>query len=258
MSGALPFVICQSVALDTNDVVFDPFTRKLYASVPSTATQIAGNSIVSIDPLTGALGSPVFIGSEPTRMSISDDGQYLYAVLSGSNSVRRLNLTTLTPGTQFTTISALFGAAFTASDIAPMPGNHDVVATAGYSNGIQVYDVTSTGATQRPLTVGLVNDVYEGSVLGWGSSTDLYSNDEGISPSSSIVSPSDLPALRRPTPRIWTRWAERSRTPGDWFSLTVEACWIHRRFLPRRPVWWEDSLSVVPALRTLASIVSSS
>jgi len=46
-----------------------------------------------------------------------------------------------------------------------MPGNHDVVATVGYSDGIQVYDVTSTGATQRPLTVSLVNNVYEGSVL---------------------------------------------------------------------------------------------
>ena len=184
VSRSLPFPVFQTVALDTNDIVFDPFTRKLYASVPSTATQVAGNSIVSIDPLTGALGSPVFVGSEPTRISISDDGQYLYAVLSGSNSVRRLNLTTLTPGTQFTTISALFAAAFTASDLAPMPGNHDVVATVGYSDGIQVYDVTSTGATQRPLTVSLVNNVYEGSVLAWGSSTDLYSNDEGLSPSS--------------------------------------------------------------------------
>jgi hypothetical protein len=59
-----------------------------------------------------------------------------------------------------------------------MPGNHSVVATVGYSDGIQVYDVTSTGATQHPLTVSLVNNVYEGSVLAWGSSTDLYSNDE--------------------------------------------------------------------------------
>ncbi len=84
--------------MDTNDIVFNPFTRKLYASLPSTATQVTGNSIVSIDPLTGALGSPIFVGSEPTPISISDDGQYLYAVLSGSNSVRRLNLTTLTPG----------------------------------------------------------------------------------------------------------------------------------------------------------------
>jgi uncharacterized repeat protein (TIGR01451 family) len=184
VSGALPFAIFQTVALDTNDIAFDPFTRKLYASVPSTATQVAGNSIVSIDPLTGALGTPVFIGSEPTRIAISDDGLYLYAVLSGSNSVRRLNLTTLTAGTQFTTIGALFGSAFTASDVAPMPGNHDVVATAGYSDGIQVFDVSSSGATQRPLTKALVNNVYEGSVLAWGSATDLYSNDEGLSPSS--------------------------------------------------------------------------
>ena len=33
------------------------------------------------------------------------------------------------------------------------------------------------------MTNGLSNDVYEGSVLAWGSSTNLYSNDEGLSPS---------------------------------------------------------------------------
>jgi trimeric autotransporter adhesin len=182
MSGALPFSIFRTVALDTNDIAFDPFTRKLYASVPSTAPQVKGNSIVSIDPVTGKLGTPVFVGSEPTRMSISDDGQYLYVVLSGSNSVRRMSLTTLTAGTQFTTVSPLFGA-FSASDVAVMPGNRNVVATLGYSDGIQVWDVTNTGATARPLTRALVNDVYEGSVLAWGNATSLYSNDEGLSPS---------------------------------------------------------------------------
>jgi uncharacterized repeat protein (TIGR01451 family) len=183
-SGAQSFAIFQNLALDTNDIVFDPFTRKLYASVPSTATQVSGNSIVAIDPLTGVLGTPVFIGSEPTRMQISDDGLYLYVVLSGSNSVRRLNVTTMTAGTQFNTISSTFGTAYPASDVSPMPGNHDVVATVGYANGIQLYDVTTTGATPIPPTVTLINNVYEGSVLTWGSSTDLYSNDEGLSPSS--------------------------------------------------------------------------
>jgi hypothetical protein len=183
ISGALPFSIFRSVTLDTNDIVFDPFTRKLYASIPSTASQVTGNSIVSIDPLTGKLGTPVFIGSEPTRISISDDGQYLYVVLAGSNAVRRMSLTNLTPGTQFTTVGSLFGA-FTASDVAVMPGNRNAMATCGYSDGIQVWDVTSSGATPRPLTKALVNDVYEGSVLAWGSATKLYSNDEGLSPSS--------------------------------------------------------------------------
>ncbi len=182
LSGSLPFIIFQTVALDANDVIFEPFTRKLYASVPSTASQVTGNSIVSIDPLTGTVGAPVSIGSEPTRMSISDDGRYLYVVLAGSKSVRRMDLTTLTPGTQFTTVSTLFGA-FTASDLAVMPSNPSVLATLGYANGIQVWDVTSTGATPRQPT-SLANSVYEGSVLAWRDSTNLYSNDEGLSPSS--------------------------------------------------------------------------
>jgi len=183
-SSALPFSVFRSVSLDANDIVFDPFTRKLYATTPSTASQVMGNSIVPIDPLTGQLGQPVFIGSEPTRLAISNDGQYLYAVLSGANAVRRMSLPDMTAGTQFTTINPVFNAAFAASDVAVMPGNHDFVSTCGYANGIQVWSVSNTGATPLPLTRGLINDVYEGSVLAWGSPTALYSNDEGLSPSS--------------------------------------------------------------------------
>jgi hypothetical protein len=95
-----------------------------------------------------------------------------------------MDLATLTPGTQFATVSAVFASAFTASDLAVMPGNANVLATAGYANGIQVWDVTSAGATSRPLTKALVNNVYEGSVLAWADSANLYSNDEGLSPSS--------------------------------------------------------------------------
>lgn len=179
-STALPFSVYRVVPLDANDIIFDPFTRKLYASLPSTSTPVTGNTIVSVDPLTGKIGTPIFIGSEPTRLGISDDGLYLYVVLSGANAVRRLNLTNLTAGTQFTTVSSLFGP-FTASDVAVMPGNPNAVATCGYSDGIQVWDVTNSGATARPLTSG--NNVYAGSVLAWGSATNLYSNDEGLSPS---------------------------------------------------------------------------
>lgn len=182
VSGGLPFTVFRLIALDANDIAFDPFTRKLYASIPSTASQVTGNSIVSLDPLTGKLGKPVFIGSEPTRLSISDDGQYLYAVLSGANAVRRMSLPNLTAGTQFATVSTLNGP-FSASDVAVMPGNANAVATCGYTDGIQVWDVTNSGATQRPLTKSYDDDVYEGSVLAWGSATQLYSNDEGLDPS---------------------------------------------------------------------------
>ena len=181
-SGEIPFSIFNYVVLDMNDIAFDPFTRQLYASIPSTAKQLQGNSVVSIDPLSGKLGTPIPIGSEPTRLGLSDDGSYLYVVLSGSDAVRRIDLTTLTAGTQFTTVNPLFGS-FPASDVAVMPGNPNAVSTCGYANGIQVWDVTDQGATARPLTRAFGNDVYEGSVLAWGSAADLYSNDEGLSPS---------------------------------------------------------------------------
>jgi hypothetical protein len=95
-----------------------------------------------------------------------------------------MSLPDMTAGTQFTTTNPVFNSSFVASDVAVMPGAHDTIATCGYSDGIQVWDVTNTGATPRTLTRGLINDVYEGSVLAWGSPTDLYSNDEGLSPSS--------------------------------------------------------------------------
>jgi hypothetical protein len=181
LSESLPFTIFQSVALDVNNLAFDPFTRKIFASIPSTASQVTGNSIVSIDPLTGALGAAISIGSEPTRLAVSDDGHFLYVVLSGSKAVRRMDLTTLSPGTQFTVASPLFGP-YAPSDLAVMPGNPNTLATVGFGDGIQVWDITSNGATARPLTNSLSNNVYEGEVLSWGNSANLYSNDEGISP----------------------------------------------------------------------------
>lgn len=183
-STSLPFAIIQAISLTTNDVVFEPFSRKIYATIPSTAAQVAGNSVVAIDPLTGVIGTPIPMGSEPTRMAISDDGVYLYVALAGSNMVRRVNLLTGIADTPFTTTSPVLQTPFTASDLAVMPGNNSVLATVGYSDGIQVWDVTATGATPRTLTKSFANDVYEGSVLAWGDSTHLYSNDEGLSPSS--------------------------------------------------------------------------
>ena len=91
-SSALPLTIYQAISLDTNHIAYDPFTRKIYASVPSTATQVTGNSLVAFDPATGSVSTPVNIGSEPTLLAESDDGKYLYVVLKGSLSVTRYDL----------------------------------------------------------------------------------------------------------------------------------------------------------------------
>ena len=55
----------RTLQLTTNDLIYDPGTGRIYASVPGRAPGGIGNSIVAIDPETGTIGPPVFVGSEP-------------------------------------------------------------------------------------------------------------------------------------------------------------------------------------------------
>jgi hypothetical protein len=52
-SADLPLHIYQLLNVPANVISFDPFTRKIYAALPSTSTNITGNSLVAIDPATG-------------------------------------------------------------------------------------------------------------------------------------------------------------------------------------------------------------
>ena len=90
----------RTINLPANNVIYDPYDGMLYASVPGSAGA-NGNSIVPINPVTGAIGASVFVGSEPNRMAISDDGHYLYVGLDGAGAVRRFNLLTQQADIQF-------------------------------------------------------------------------------------------------------------------------------------------------------------
>src|SRR5215203_4918201 len=80
-SGESLFV--RKIGLKANDIVYSPATNMLYASVPSNAGS-GGNTITPISPSTGEVGTPVFIGSEPNKLAISDDGNTVYATLEGA------------------------------------------------------------------------------------------------------------------------------------------------------------------------------
>ena len=139
--------------LKANDIVYDRQRNKVWASVPSTAPT-GGNSVVSIDPQTGTLGTPIFVGSEPGKLAISDDGQFLYAALNGAAAVRRVDLASQAADLQFSLGSGTFGTgARYAEDIAVQPGNAHTVAISlrnqGFSprhEGVFIYD----DGVQRP------------------------------------------------------------------------------------------------------------
>jgi hypothetical protein len=123
------------VSLQANDLVYNQSTQSLYASVPSTVGA-NGNSITAINPATGAIGTSVFIGSEPTKLALADDGKTIYTFLDGANAIRRFDASTQTAGAQFSLAAGIRKP----SDIAVAPGNPNVVALAVGFDGAYIYD----------------------------------------------------------------------------------------------------------------------
>lgn len=84
--------VYQSVAVPgAADLVSNPITHMLYASISATATANP-NTVVPIDPLTGKVGTPIPVGTNPRRLALSDDGTYLYVALDGDHTIQRINL----------------------------------------------------------------------------------------------------------------------------------------------------------------------
>ena len=138
--GVLPPGV-REVNLLVNDLQYDAVSGRLYATVPSKAGA-NGNSVSAIDPVTGAVGAPVFVGSEPGTLALSDNGQYAYTGLRGAPRIRRVNLATGTADAEY----SLAGNHY-ARRIFVQPGNANVVAVErsdsteySFNNGIVILD----------------------------------------------------------------------------------------------------------------------
>ncbi len=80
-----------SLSLPLKDVARDPLRPLLYASFGSSAGPLA-NSVVTIDPINGSIGSPVRIGANPGILTPSLDGRFLYVALDSAGTVQKLAL----------------------------------------------------------------------------------------------------------------------------------------------------------------------
>lgn len=144
----------RQIPLSVNDVVYSSSTQRLYASMPSSVGA-SGNSIITLDPVTGSVDSPVFVGSEPKKLALSNDGNSLYVWLDGAASIRKFDVPTKTPGLQFPLGQDNFFGVYTLTDMAVAPGNANLLAVARSHRGtsppqagVAVFD----NGVQRPTT----------------------------------------------------------------------------------------------------------
>jgi hypothetical protein len=111
----------RALPVSTNDLVFDPTRSVLYASMNAGAGG-QGNSVLTIDPTSGRVTGSLFVGSNPNVLALSDDGSTLYVGIEGADSVRSVNLASMTVGP----LVSLGGddlASRTAGQIAAVPGS---------------------------------------------------------------------------------------------------------------------------------------
>lgn len=171
-----------TVNVTTNDLVYDANTNKIYASVPS-ANGSNGNSIGVINPTTYLLENTIFIGSEPTVLAISDNGQYIYSGFSGTSTVRRFDVTTQTAGIQFSLGSDSFTGSYYAEDIEVMPGEPTTIAISRKNNGfsprhegVAIYDNNIMRPTTTPDHTGSnrIEFTSSNSLLGYNNESTEY------------------------------------------------------------------------------------
>jgi len=187
------------IAIANNAMVYNPTNGLLYLSVPSSAGPPYGNSVVPVDPVTGELGTPIFVGSEPDKLALTSDGKYLWVSLDGAYAVRKVDLTAKTAGLQFTLMNSA-GASFSALALAALPGASDSVVVSledsGYGSYVNIYDIgipranAGTSTAYESYGYGILADAsrHEIYVAGPDAYTTYSYDGNGLTPKASNTS----------------------------------------------------------------------
>jgi hypothetical protein len=118
-----PAISLNILDIQGSDLVWDSSRKKIYVAVPSESGTNPG-TVTVVDPIAGSITSSQSLSSAPSGFAISDDGQYLYAVINGGETIERLTLPGLATDIQWTLGQDPMSAAqFLAGDIKVQPGS---------------------------------------------------------------------------------------------------------------------------------------
>lgn len=123
-----PFIVTVyvSLPLTARALIYEPVSQLLYASIEATAANNP-NTIAVIDPVAGNVKQYIPVGNNPSYLSASDDGKYLYVALDGDHTIQRINLGTLAVEKTFPLPG---GSSLVVIDLKSVPGSPQSVVAA--------------------------------------------------------------------------------------------------------------------------------
>ena len=127
-SVGLPLTPYNVVDVDAAFLATVPGSTLLYASIPSSAPTNP-NTVVPINPTTGALGRPIPVGNNPGILAASADGKYLFVAANQDQALQRINLATNAVDKTFpfpANLTTCCGA-LAATDLKIVPGTSEMV-----------------------------------------------------------------------------------------------------------------------------------
>jgi Right handed beta helix region/HYDIN/CFA65/VesB-like, Ig-like domain/Cep192 domain 4 len=128
-STAVTVTLYRALQLSARGLVYDPYRRLLYASIASGGAMYP-SSVVAIDPATGSVSKLVSPGAEPTKLALSDDGQFLYIGVDPQYAIQRFNLYSGTVDLTIPLGTSGFLGGYAAGDILVLPGAPHSIAVA--------------------------------------------------------------------------------------------------------------------------------
>jgi len=168
----------QSVSLNgASDVAWDSGNQQLYAATLTAPGKSYSNSLVQIDPVTGAIGPMLAFPVGLQHLAMADDGSYAYVSSRDQPTIYRVALPALTSDLQIPLGSSSFGAN-SVNQMQVAPGSPQTIAVSfgnagstANTTGVAIFD----DAVQRPNILSPLNSNGSPAIIGWGStSATLY------------------------------------------------------------------------------------
>lgn len=162
--------------LAATNVAWDNLSQQLLVPVLSVDAQYP-NSIVAINPATGAAIHVAQVQPDPNAFGVTDDGSYVYTGYEEANNITRLSLPNLDSPVSWTLPTDPEWGPLWAWDIHPEPGASQSIAadfaasnlSPPYAGNVTIYD----GGVARPQTAS--RGLEEGGDLEWGANdAQLY------------------------------------------------------------------------------------